>query len=77
MGSPAPILCVKRGGIMTNREWLNTLDNQKFANVILAKVSEFQCKNFDYYGDIFDITFDTDTPIDFENWINEEHSEEL
>lgn len=37
---------------MTNREYLNALDDMHFAIAILAKVSELQLKNTDYEADI-------------------------
>lgn len=59
---------------MTNREHLNTLPNDKFADLVLAKTAEFEEKNFDPELDIFDIT--DGTRIDFEMWLEEEHKEE-
>ena len=58
----------------TNREYLNTLPNDKFADLVLAKTAEFEEKNFDPELDIFDIT--DGTRIDFEMWLEEEHKEE-
>lgn len=48
---------------MTNREYLNTLPNDKFTDLVLAKEAEFHEKNFDHELDIFDIT--DGTRIDF------------
>lgn len=59
---------------MTNREYLNTLPNDKFTDLILAKTAEFHEKNFDPELDIFDIT--DGTRIDFEMWLEEEYKEE-
>ena len=58
---------------MTNREYLNTLPNDKFTNLVLAKASELEEKNFNSELDIFDIT--DDTSLDFEQWLSEEHTE--
>lgn len=58
---------------MTNREYLNTLPNDKFADLVLAKTAEFEAKNFDLELDIFDIT--GGTRIDFEMWLEEEYKE--
>ncbi len=54
---------------MTNREYLNNLSNDKFTDLILAKIAEFQEKNFDAELDIFDIV--DGTRIDFEMWLEE------
>lgn len=59
----------------TNRDWLNTLSNEEFTNVVLAKESEFHCNNFDPELDIFDIT--SGTRIDFQNWLEAEYVEEV
>ena len=58
---------------MTNREYLNTLSNEEFASVMLAKVSELHEKNFDDELDIFDIA--VGEQFDFEQWLKEEHKE--
>lgn len=58
---------------MTNREYLNTLPNDKFTDLVLTKTAEFKEKNFDHKLDIFDIT--DGTRIDFEMWLEEEHKE--
>lgn len=58
---------------MTNREYLNSLPNDKFTDLVLAKESEFHEKNFDPELDIFDIT--DGTRIDFEMWLAEEYKE--
>lgn len=58
---------------MTNREYLNTLPNDKFTNLVLAKASELEEKNLDTELDIFDIN--DSTSIDFENWLSEEYKE--
>lgn len=58
---------------MTNREYLNSLSNEKFAEVILTKEAELHEKNFDPELDIFDIT--DGTRIDFEMWLKEEYKE--
>lgn len=58
---------------MTNREYLNTLPNDKFTDLVLAKMAEFEEKNFDLELDIFDIT--DGTRIDFEMWLAEEYKE--
>ena len=58
---------------MTNRDYLNTLPNDKFTNLVLAKASELEEKNFDSELDIFDIT--DGTILDFEQWLGEEHTE--
>lgn len=60
---------------MTNREYLNTLPNDKFTDLVLAKMAEFHEKNFDPELDIFDIA--DGTRIDFEMWLEEEHKEEI
>lgn len=59
---------------MTNREYLNTLSDEEFANVVLEKASEFEKNNFNPELDIFDIT--DGTRIDFEEWLSEEHREQ-
>lgn len=56
---------------MTNREYLNTLDDMHFAIVIIAKVSELQLKNTDYEADIWESV--NDTQMDFEDWLAEEY----
>lgn len=56
---------------MTNREYLNSLPNDKFTDLVLQKQSEFHCNNFDPELDIFDIT--DGTRFDFENWLSEEY----
>lgn len=56
---------------MTNREYLNTLSDEEFAQLVLAKEAEFHCDNFDPELDIFDIT--DGTMIDFVNWLSAEH----
>lgn len=58
---------------MTNREYLNILSDEEFANVVLEKVSEFEENNFDPGLEIFDIT--CGARIDFEQWLGEEHRE--
>lgn len=58
---------------MTNREYLNTLDDMHFAIVILAKVSELQLKNTDYEADIWESV--NDTQMDFEEWLAKEYKE--
>lgn len=58
---------------MTNREYLNTLPNDKFTDLVLTKTAEFHEKNFDPELDIFDIT--DGTRIDFEMWLEEEYKE--
>lgn len=57
----------------TNRDYINTLSNDKFVDIILQKESEFHCKNFNPKLDIFDIT--DGTRIDFENWLEDEYKE--
>ena len=59
---------------MTNREYLHTLPNDKFVDLILQKTAEFEEKNFDVELDIFDIT--DGTRIDLEVWLEEEHKTE-
>lgn len=59
---------------MTNREYLNSLSNEKFAEVVLAKEAELHENNFDPELDIFDIT--DGTRFDFEEWLGKEHEEE-
>lgn len=56
---------------MTNREYLNTLSDEEFASVVLAKEAELHEKNFDHELDIFDIT--VGEQLDFEEWLKEEH----
>lgn len=56
---------------MTNREYLNTLSDEEFASVVLAKVSELHEKNFDDELDIFDIAIGEQ--LDFEQWLKEEY----
>lgn len=58
---------------MTNREYLNTLDDMHYAIAVLAKVSEIQEKNFNPDDDIWEIV--NDTQMDFENWLAEEYKE--
>ena len=58
---------------MTNREYLNTLSDEEFASVVLAKEAELHEKNFADELDIFDIAIGTQT--DFEQWLREEHEE--
>lgn len=56
---------------MTNREYLNTLPNDKFTDLVLAKEAEFHEKNFNPELDIFDITIGT--KLDFEEWLEQEY----
>lgn len=56
---------------MTNRDYLNTLSDEEFASVVLAKVAELHEKNFDDELDIFDIAIDEQ--LDFEQWLKQEH----
>lgn len=58
---------------MTNREYLNTLDDMHYAIAILAKISELQLKNTDYEADIWESV--NDTQMDFEDWLVEEYKE--
>lgn len=58
---------------MTNREYLNSLPNDKFTDLVLAKEAEFHEKNFNPELDIFDITIGT--KLDFEEWLEQEHKE--
>lgn len=60
---------------MTNREYLNTLPNDKFADLVLAKTAEFEEKNFDPEADIWEIV--NDTQMDFEDWLAEEYKDEV
>ncbi len=60
---------------MTNREYLSTLSNTKFAEVVLAKEAELHEKNFDPELDIFDISLGE--KYDFENWLAEEYTGEI
>ena len=55
---------------MTNRDYLEILPNDKFTDLVLAKMAEFQEKNFDPELDIFDIT--DGTKIDFEIWLEQD-----
>ncbi len=59
---------------MTNREYLNTLPNDEFTDLVLAKEAEFHCNNFDPDLDIFDIT--DGTKMDFEHWLKEKHNDQ-
>lgn len=59
---------------MTNREYLNTLSDEEFASVVLAKEAELHEKNFDDKLDIFDIA--VGEQLDFEQWLGEEHKED-
>lgn len=56
---------------MTNREYLNSLDNEKFAREILAKVSEIECANYNPEFDISSMT--TKNQYDFEEWLSKKH----
>ena len=56
---------------MTNRDYLEILPNDKFTDLVLAKMAEFQEKNFDPELDIFDIT--DGTKIDFEIWLEQDY----
>ena len=56
---------------MTNRDYLEILLNDKFTDLVLAKMAEFQEKNFDPELDIFDIT--DGTKIDFEIWLEQDY----
>lgn len=56
---------------MTNREYLISLPNDEFADLVLAKVAEFEEKNFDPELDIFDIS--DGTRIDFEMWLEKKY----
>lgn len=58
---------------MTNREYLNSLSNEEFTDIVLGKAFEFNCNNFAPELDIFDIT--DGTRIDFEEWLEQEHKE--
>ncbi len=56
---------------MTNRDYLEILQNYKFTDLFLAKMAEFQEKNFDPELDIFDIA--DGTKIDFEIWLEQNY----
>ena len=56
---------------MTNRDYLEILPNDKFTDLVLAKMAEFKEKNFDPELDIFDIT--DGTKIDFEIWLEQDY----
>lgn len=58
---------------MTNREYLNTLDDMHYAIAVLVKVSELQEKNFNPEDDIWESV--NDTQMDFEDWLAEEYKE--
>lgn len=58
---------------MTNREYLNTLDDMHYAIAVLGKVSELQAKNTDYEADIWEIV--NDTQMGFEDWLAKEYEE--
>ena len=59
---------------MTNRDYLNTLPNDKFSDLVLAKSAEFHCNNLNPALYIFDIT--DGTKIDFEEWLGQEYVDE-
>lgn len=67
------IVFAEKSEQMTNREYLNSLPNDKFTDLVLAKEAEFHCNNFDPELDIFDIT--DGTRIDFAMWLAEEYKE--
>ena len=56
---------------MTNRDYLEILPNDEFTYLVVAKMAEFQEKNFDPELDIFDIT--DGTKIDFEIWLEQDY----
>ena len=58
---------------MTNREYLNTLDDMHYSIAVIAKVSELQLKNNNPEDDIFESV--NDTQFDFEDWLAEEYKE--
>lgn len=60
---------------MTNREYLNTLDDMHYAIAVLVKVSELQEKNFNPEDDIWESV--NDTQMDFEDWLAEEYKDEV
>lgn len=63
---------------MSNREYLNTLSNEKFAVEIFCKVSEMQMNNIEKNPDLFEIVLTemtVDMQLEFEKWLNEEHKE--
>lgn len=60
---------------MTNREYLNTLDDMHYAIAVLAKVSELQLKNDNPEADIWEIV--NDTQMDFEDWLAEEYKDDV
>lgn len=56
---------------MTNREWLDSLPNERFATIVLGMVAEFESKNFNPMLDVFDVT--NDVELDICDWLEEEH----
>lgn len=57
---------------MTNREYLNTLSNEDFADCVLKKQAEFELLNCcEPNCDMLDIV--VGTRLDFEAWLIEEY----
>lgn len=65
---------LKRKTTMTNREYLNTLDDMHYSIAIIAKVSELQLKHNNPEEDIFESV--DDTQFAFEDWLAEEYKDE-
>lgn len=58
---------------MTNREYLNTLDDTHYSIAVIAKVSELQLKHDNPEEDVWESV--NDTQMDFEDWLAEEYKE--
>lgn len=50
---------------MTNRDYLNTLSNDKFTDLIIKKMEDFE---YEYFDNVDIKTF-------FEEWLEQEHKE--
>lgn len=59
---------------MTVREYLNTLDTDEFAHIIICGVSNIECRYMDTELDAPDIAFSVE--FDFIEWLNSPYSED-
>lgn len=59
---------------MTNREYLNTLSDSEFTELVLAKAIDLLADNFDEISNPYELT--VRMSLDFENWLEEEYKED-
>lgn len=63
----------KSGNPMTIREYLNTLDTEKFAYVIICAASNIECRYMDTELDAPDVVFSVE--YDMIEWLNSPYCE--